>query len=130
MSVRRFLLCAAILLLQVPPCAVGEGSGDAALRGELRSVEARLQEKRSELARLRHRWVVAKGRVPTEKEMKEFEEKLAKGKADPLDNPYYNKNPLGTPAPARAAYFRKLEEVRQDEERLRRLREELGAGER
>jgi len=92
---------------------------------ELQATESRLAAERGELARLRHKWVAVKGRTPTEKEIQEYEKNLAKGKATPADNPYYNKSPLSTPAPARSAYFKKLEEVRRDEERVRRLTEEL-----
>ncbi|UFS70923.1 hypothetical protein LPW11_01765 [Geomonas sp. RF6] len=132
------------LLLVGSLLTVGEGSGRGAssdpsgevsvravvteyarLRQELKGAETGLVAMREELPKLRHKWVVKKGRTPTEKEIKEFEEKLAKGKAKPEENPYYNQTPLTTPAPARAAYYAKLEEIRRSEERIARLKQEL-----
>jgi hypothetical protein len=92
---------------------------------ELKSLQEGLAAQKAELAQLRHKWTVTKGRVPTEKELKDFEKKKAKGEAKPEDNPYFNKNPLSSPGRWREAYYRKLEEVRKDEERATRLEREL-----
>jgi len=95
------------------------------LKTELMSLRAGLAAKKKELDRLHHKWSVVKGRTPTEEEVEEFEKKRAKGKATFKDNPYVNKKPLSSPGPARIAYFKKLEEVRRDEEKLRQLEQEL-----
>jgi len=92
---------------------------------ELKKTREGVAAKKKELARLHHKWSVAKGRTPTEDEVEEFEKKRAKGKATYQDNPYVNKKPLSSPVPARIAYFKKLEEVRKDEERARQLELEL-----
>jgi hypothetical protein len=92
---------------------------------ELKALKESLPLKKKELARLHHKWTVAKGRVPTPEEIKDFEKKRAKGKVSFDDNPYVNKKPLSSPGLARQAYFKKLEEVRRDEERVRRLEQEL-----
>ena len=104
-----------------------DSSDRVQLSQELKGLQARLAAKKKELARLYHKWSVAKGRTPTKEEIEEFEKKRAAGKATFKDNPYVSKNPLSRPAPARLAYFRKLEEVRKDEEKLRRLEMELQA---
>jgi len=107
----------------------GRGAGSeeyARLSRELQALRQALPGKRQELARLKHKWKVAKGRTPTEKELKEFEEKRAKGEATFQDNPYINKKPLSTPGPARLAYYKKLEEIEHDEERVSQLEQELG----
>ena len=115
-----------------PASAVTAGAADvtrdkeqARLTQELKTLQERLAVKKKELARLHHKWSVAKGRTPSEKEIEEFEEKRAQGKATYKDNPYVNKNALSSPVPARVAYFKKLEEVRKDEERIRQLEQEL-----
>lgn len=97
----------------------------ARLSEELRQIEAGLSVKREELARLRRKWVAVKGRTPTTKEIKKYEQKLAEGKARVEDNPYMNKSPLSSPGPYREAYYRKLNEIREDEERVAALREKL-----
>lgn len=107
------------------PTATQEGPR-AKLAHELEALKDGLPAKKKELARLYHKWMVAKGRTPTEKELKEFEEKRAKGEATYEDNPYVNKKPLSNPAPARVAYYRKLEEVKKDEARIEQLERELG----
>jgi hypothetical protein len=104
----------------------GANKGEQAkLGGELQTLRRELPAKKQELARLHRKWLVAKGRTPTEKEIKEFEEKRAKGEAKLEDNPFINKNPLSNPVPARVAYYKKLEEVQRDEGRIRQLETEL-----
>lgn len=95
------------------------------LNQELKAIREALPGKKKELARLRHKWVVAKGRIPSEKELIELDKKLDKGEVTYENNPYINKNPLSTPGPARLAYYKKLEEVRKDEDRVRRLEKEI-----
>ena len=95
------------------------------LEEELKSLRAGLAAKKKELDRLHHKWSVVKGRTPTEEEVEAFEKKRAKGTATFKDNPYVNKKPLSSPGPARIAYFKKLEEVRRDEEKVRQLEQEL-----
>ena len=95
------------------------------LKTELTRLRAGLATKRKELDRLHHKWSVVKGRTPTEEEVEAFEKKRAKGTATFKDNPYVNKKPLSSPGPARIAYFKKLEEVRRDEEKVRQLEQEL-----
>ena len=92
---------------------------------ELQAIRAGLPEKRKELAKLRHKWVLAKGRNPSQEEIEKYEKKRAKGEAKPEDNPFINKNPLSSPGPARLAYYKKLEEIQRDEERIRVLESEL-----
>jgi hypothetical protein len=100
----------------------------ARLGQELQAVTEALADKKKELARLRHKWLVAKGRTPSAEELKEFEKKRAKGNTTVADNPYINKNPLSAPAYARTAYYKKLEEIRQDEERISRLEKARAGG--
>ena len=117
----------------VPPAASLPTGGDtgvkqaqyARLSRELKAIQEALPGKQEELARLRHKWTVAKGRTPTAGELKEFEKKRAKGRVSVEDNPYINKNPLSTPGPARMAYYKKLEEIRKDEESIRQLEKDL-----
>ncbi|HBG04625.1 MAG: hypothetical protein A2075_06925 [Geobacteraceae bacterium GWC2_58_44] len=97
----------------------------ARLSRELQAIRQALPAKKQELARLYRKWSVAKGRTPTEEEIKEFEKKRAKGEATFEDNPYINKNALSTPGPARQAYYKKLAEIKKDEERVRQLEKEL-----
>ena len=99
---------------------------DATLARELQTIQDALPGKKRELARLRHKWLVAKGRTPSAQEVQDFEQKRAKGATTVADNPYINRNPLSTPAYARTAYFKKLEEIKQDEERILRLEKALG----
>lgn len=103
------------------------GSSSKALTAELKALKEALPAKQAELAKLRHRWMVAKGRTPTAAEIKEYEAKKAKGKATAADNPYVTKTPLSNPAPYRAAYYKKLEEVTRDQEQIARLEQELAA---
>jgi hypothetical protein len=118
--------------VSVPPLSpsfpVEQGTLEARranLGRELQKLQDGLPAKRMELDQLRRKWTKMKGRTPTPKEIAEFEQKKAKGPVSFADNPYLNKNPLGTPGRARETYFRKLDEVRQDEERIDRLRKEL-----
>lgn len=92
---------------------------------ELQTLEEGLPAKYAELAQLHRKWVLAKGRVPTAAEIKTFQEKLAKGKATAADNPYINKNALNSVGRSRAAYFKKLAEIKADEARIAQLRQEL-----
>jgi hypothetical protein len=94
---------------------------------EIKMLQEGLIVKQAELAKLRHKWTVSKGRKPTEEELKEFEEKRAKGEGKVEDNPYVNKTPLSSPARWRAAYYEKLAEITKDRERLIRLEQELDA---
>ena len=103
----------------------GSGNQDQMLLRDLQGARQELAVKKRELARLYRKWLVAKGRTPTQEEIKEFEEKLAKGEAKLEDNPFINKNPLSSPVPARMAYYKKLEEVKRDEERIRQMEREL-----
>jgi hypothetical protein len=98
------------------------------LARQLEEMRKGVAAKKEELARLRHKWAVAKGRTPTAQELKAFEEKKKAGKATAADNPYVNKSALSVPAPRRAAYYKKLEEINHDEERIRKLEKELEAG--
>lgn len=100
--------------------------GDRA-SAELNKLREDLAAKKAELARLLRKWKLAKGRNPSQEEIKEFEKKRAEGKATFKDNPYVNKSPLSSPVPARIAYFKKLEEVQKDEERIRQLEQQLQA---
>lgn len=116
------------------PAAVPADTASAApnadrerIAAELKDLEEELAEKRKELDRLRHKWSVAKGRTPTPEEVEEFEKKRAAGKATFEDNPYVNKRPLSSPVRARVAYYKMLEEVRADEERVNQLTRELRA---
>lgn len=97
----------------------------ARLAEELNLLEAGLPAKREELARLRRKWVVVKGRMPSAEELKEYKEKQSEGEATVEDNPYMNKSPLSSPGLYRAAYFNKLDEIRSDEARISRLKDEL-----
>lgn len=100
----------------------------ARLAAELRQIRDRQVTRMKELDRLQHKWNVAKGRTPTLEEAKEYQKRLAEGKATDKDNPYINKNSaLSSSAPARAAYYKKLGEVREDQARARQLEQELEA---
>lgn len=107
----------------VPVTATAEPSDGR--QQELQAIRQALPEKKKELAKLHRRWLVAKGRNPTKEEVEKFEKKRAKGEAEFEDNPYVNHNPLSTPGPARVAYYKKLEEIKKDEERIRVLESEL-----
>ncbi len=120
-----------------PPAIKGEGAPAAApaptppegdrASTELNQLREDLAAKQAELARLRRKWQLAKGRNPSREEIKEFEKKRAEGKSTFKDNPYVNKSPLSSPIPARVAYLKKLEEVQKDEERIRQLEQQLKA---
>jgi hypothetical protein len=88
---------------------------------ELKSLRQGIAVKTDQLAQLRHRWAVVKGRTPSPQELKDFAAKQAKGKVTPEDNPYVNKSSLSVSAPARTAYYKKLQEIQGDQERLREL---------
>ncbi|WP_298439692.1 hypothetical protein [Geobacter sp.] len=94
---------------------------------ELKALREGVAAKQAELAKLRHKWMVSKGRTPTEEEVKEFEKKRARGEATAEDNPYVNRNPLSSPARWRAAYYEKLAEIKKEKERAALLEQELGA---
>ena len=95
------------------------------LSGELKLLKNGLPAKKEELARLRRKWTLAKGRMPSAEEIKEFEEKRAEGEVKVEDNPYVNKSPLSSVGRHREAYFKKLNEIRSDEARIIRLKEEI-----
>lgn len=94
---------------------------------ELAAIRGELKVKQEELARLRHKWAVNKGRTPTAEEIKEFEEKRAKGPVTVEDNPFINRNSLSTPGRWRAAYYKKLAEINDDREKIKLLENELDA---
>ena len=99
----------------------------ARLQQELAALRERLSEKKKELAKIRHKWLVNKGRLPTQEELKDFEEKRKKGPVTVADNPYINKNPLSTPGRYREAYYKKQAEIKLDEEQIDRLNAEISA---
>jgi hypothetical protein len=99
----------------------------AKLAAELRQVQDALATKKKELDRLQHKWNVARGRTPTLEEAKEFQKRLAEGKATDEDNPYINRSALSSSGRARADFFKKLDEVHQDQARARQLGQELEA---
>lgn len=111
----------------VASAPAGGASQDVRLAVELKRLREGLEAKKKELDRLHHKWTVAKGRNPSEEEVGKYEKKRAEGKATYKDNPYVNKRPLSSPAPARAAYYAKLAELRKDEDRVRQLEQELRA---
>jgi len=98
-----------------------------ALQQELKMLRDGLKVKEAELARLRHKWTVNKGRTPTADEIKTFEEKRAKGPVTVEDNPFVNQNALSSPGRWRAAYYEKLAEINRDKERAKSLEKELDA---
>lgn len=97
------------------------------LSNQLKTLQDGLPAKKDELVKLRHKFVVRKGRVPSAKEIKKFESKRTSGSDTAVQNPYVNKNSLTSVGPARAAYYQKLEEVRMDEARIQQLQKELSA---
>lgn len=142
MTPRTFKLCIVTLVLATAVAVkadsgnpsgqtAGDGNADQAkyerLSSELRQLESGLSAKKTELARLHRKWVVAKGRMPSAEELKKFEEKTAKGEAKIEDNPYVNKSALSTPGRHRLAYFQKLDEIKADEARIAILRNEIAA---
>lgn len=115
------------------PAATGFGTSQAAgtagsegLVRELNRLREGLKAKESELAKLRHKWLISKGRNPTKEEVEAFEKKRQKGEAKLEDNPYINKSPLNSVARCRAAYFEKLEETNRDKETIKKLEQQLG----
>jgi hypothetical protein len=97
------------------------------LAEELKKLQDGLPVKKKELARLHRKWVVVKGRMPTADELEEFGEKQADGEVKIEDNPYVNNNPLSSPGRHREAYYKKLYEIRHDEERIATVQERLNA---
>ncbi len=97
------------------------------LQQELAALREGLSEKKKELAKIHHKWLVIKGRNPSQKELKDFEEKRKKGPVAVADNPYINRNPLSTPGRYREAYYKKQAEIKQDEEQIDRLNAEISA---
>jgi hypothetical protein len=94
---------------------------------EIKTLKEGLIVKQEELAKLRHKWIVSKGRKPTNAELKDLGENMAKGEVKVDDNPYVNKTPVSSPAHWRAAYYEKLAEITRDKERLVLLEKELDA---
>ncbi|QWV94426.1 DUF4124 domain-containing protein [Geomonas oryzisoli] len=121
----------------VAPAAKGVGAapeGDVTsaqrtrLTAELARLRGGLEGKKKELQRLHHKWMVAKGRTPTLDEAKEFQKELAERKTSDKQNPYISKNSaLSSSGAARAAYYKKLVEVREDDARVQQLERELEA---
>jgi hypothetical protein len=120
----------------VPAGSEDSGAGNKAinrnakyqdLAQELKMLQEGLAVKQAELAKLHHKWAVNKGRTPTSKELKTFEDKRAKGVVKVEDNPYVNKSPLSSPGRWRTAYYEKLAEINKDKERSIRLEKEIDA---
>ena len=97
------------------------------LRNELKTIQDGLPGKKEELDKLHHTWTVRKGRTPTKGETTAFENKQAKGETTLNDNPYIGKSALATPGTAREEYYKKLDEIRKDEERIHQLEGDLEA---
>ncbi|QXE89007.1 DUF4124 domain-containing protein [Geomonas subterranea] len=98
------------------------------LATELAQIRGELEGKKKELQRLHHKWMVAKGRTPTVEEARQFQKELAEGKTSDAQNPYVNKNSAFSFAgAARAAYYKKLAELREDKARAQQLEQELEA---
>jgi hypothetical protein len=97
------------------------------LNQELTALRKGVAEKKKELARIRRKWQINKGRIPTQDELKEFEKKRAKGAVSIKDNPFINRNPLSSPSRYREAYYKKLDEIKQDEERIDGITTEINA---
>jgi len=142
MAIRPILLFIFVLALSAAANAHAETSGSSIpevrdgkgrqaeyerMTEELKQLQDGLPAKKTELAQLRRKWVVVKGRMPTQEELEEFEEQRAEGEVSVADNPYVNKNPLSSPGRYRGAYYKKLDEVRGDEARIARLRDEIKA---
>jgi hypothetical protein len=140
MIVRILLLSVFVLALSTAAGAQNDSAGSPSpevrdgkarqaehdrLTEELKQLQDGLPAKKSELARIHRKWVVVKGRMPSKEELKKFDKQQAKGEVDFEDNPYVNKNPLSSPGQYRAAYYKKREEIRLDEERIATLKEEL-----
>jgi len=135
MILRTLILSIFVLALSVAAIARAESTSDgttrqaehARLSDELKQLQEGLPAKKTELARIHRKWVVVKGRMPSKEELEKYEKKRAKGEVDLKDNPYVNKNPLSSPGYSRAAYYKKLEEIRGDESRIAKLQEEIKA---
>lgn len=98
----------------------------ARLTAELTQIRSGLEGKKKELQKLHHKWMVLKGRAPSLEEAKEYQKLLAEGKADDARNPYVSKDRVfSTAGAARAAYYKKLVEVREDNARAQQLEREL-----
>ena len=111
---------------------VGSGSKDSnakyqSLVQEIKMLKEGLIVKQDELTKLRHKWIVSKGRKPTAADLKDLQEKRAEGEVKVDDNPYVNKTPISSSACWRAAYYEKLAEITKDKERLILLERELDA---
>lgn len=113
--------------VQTAPDAITGQTKYEKLSSELRQLESGLPAKKTELARLHRKWVVAKGRMPSAEDLKTFNEKSAEGAVKIEDNPYVNRSALSTPGRHRLAYFQKLNEIKTDEERIATLRNEINA---
>ncbi|QWV98420.1 DUF4124 domain-containing protein [Geomonas nitrogeniifigens] len=108
--------------------ADAESTQRARVAAELAQARSGLEGKKQELQKLHHKWMVTKGRTPTPDEAREFQKQLAEGKTTDEKNPYVSKNrALSSSSAARAAYYKKLEEVREDDARVQRLERELEA---
>ncbi|MRR58906.1 MAG: hypothetical protein EG824_11945 [Deltaproteobacteria bacterium] len=135
MILRTIMLLFFVLALSAAATARAESNSDgtsrqaehARLSDELKQLQDGLPAKNTELARIHRKWVVVKGRMPSKKELEKYEKKRAKGEVDIEDNPYVNKNPLSSPGRYRTAYYKKLEEIKGDESRIAKLREEIKA---
>jgi len=133
MLLRTLILSIFVLAFSAAAMARAESTSDgtarqtehARLSEELKQLEDGLPAKKTELARVHRKWVVAKGRMPSKEELEEFEEQRAEGEPDNEDNPYVNKNPLSSPGRYRAAFYKKLAEIRGDEARIATLRDEI-----
>jgi hypothetical protein len=144
-DMRYFWIIVTILALSAPAMALADNAtvsdGKAASGGaasnqakpeaatqELQALKDALPAKKKELAKLRHKWAVMKGRKPTGAELKELEDFLNshKGPVSFEGNPYINKN-QSVSAPARMAYFKKLQEIQMNEERIHQLELQLEA---
>jgi hypothetical protein len=113
---------------ETPAAAPAGGlSKSQALAREVKLLQEGLAVKEAELATLRHKWTVSKGRTPTKEEILEFEKERAKGAVKVDDNPYVNKSALSTPARKRAAYFAKLDAITKDKAAIALLEQEIAA---
>jgi hypothetical protein len=141
LSVITFVLAACFItsLAGVTPAQAASSSGSLAdsgavksqeyqaLADELKALQDGLAAKEVELAKLRHKWLVSKGRTPTKEEIAAFEKILAQGKAKFEDNPYINKNPLSSPGRWRLAYYEKLAEIDKDKDAIALLEQKIDA---
>ena len=109
------------------PARAAQGQEYQALAQQLKSLQDGLAAKQVELATLRHKWVVSKGRTPSPQEIADFEKKLASGDAKAEDNPYVNKSPLSSPGRWRLAYHEKLAEIEDDKAAITLLGQQIEA---